>query len=96
MLAPGGLLCFRDYGLYDAAQLRAKPANLITERLHKRSDGTLSYYFSVADVEASLAAAGFHVQEVQWCTVRCVNRKLGLTLNRVWVHAKAWKPLLPA
>lgn len=44
-LRPGGMLAFRDYGLYDIAMLRAAPQNIITPRHHLRGDGTLAYYF---------------------------------------------------
>ena len=95
-LKPGGLLCFRDYGLYDLAQLRAADEKVLTPRLHVRGDGTLAYYFSVDEVTGLLTAAGFEVQEAQYCTIRSVNRRKGVTLDRVWVHAKAVKPLPPA
>lgn len=92
-LKPGGTLCFRDYGLYDAAQLRATDENVLTPRLHVRGDGTLSYYFAVDEVSQLLSDAGFIPEEVEYCTIRAVNRKKGVTMDRVWVHAKATKPL---
>lgn len=91
-LRPGGVLAFRDYGLYDAAQLRAGPDNLVTPTLHRRGDGTLAYYFSVPEVTALATAAGFTVHDAAYATVRTVNRARGIELRRVFVHAKLVKP----
>lgn len=92
VLKPGGLLLFRDYGLYDMTMLRFLPHQRIGFREYMRSDGTFSYFFSLDTVRELFHAAGLVELELEYCCVKSVNRKNGKTMRRVWVHGKFQKP----
>ncbi|TDH70841.1 hypothetical protein CCR75_005550 [Bremia lactucae] len=89
-LQPGGLVCFRDYGLYDLAMRRN--AKKLGPTLYYRGDGTLATFFSREVVAELFEQAGFCVLENEYCTVRLRNRKKGIDMDRVWLHAKFQKP----
>ncbi|KAL0358606.1 UNVERIFIED_CONTAM: O-methyltransferase 3 [Sesamum angustifolium] len=59
VIKPGGLLLFRDYGLYDMTMLRFQPEQKTGHREYLRSDGTRSYFFSLDTVRNLTSAAGF-------------------------------------
>lgn len=86
-LIPGGHLMIRDHGLYDMAQMRMEPGQWQGEgQLYARKDGTLAYFFSVDELCARAADAGFTVLECKYATVRNLNRKTGAVLKRVFIH----------
>lgn len=89
-LRPGGVVCFRDYGLYDLAMRRN--AKKLGPSLYYRSDGTLASFFSREALAQLFEQAGFRTLENEYCTVRLRNRKKGVTMDRVWLHAKLQKP----
>ncbi|CAA7390758.1 unnamed protein product [Spirodela intermedia] len=92
VLKPGGLLLFRDYGLYDMTMLRFPPEQRAGFREYTRSDGTLSYFFSLDIVRRLFCGAGFIELELEYCCVRSENRRNGKIMRRVWVHGKFQKP----
>ncbi|KAG2633127.1 hypothetical protein PVAP13_2NG278100 [Panicum virgatum] len=92
VLKPGGLLLFRDYGLYDMTMLRFLPHQRVGFWEYMRSDGTLSYFFTLDTVRELFHAAGLITLELEYCCVRSVNRKNGKKMQRVWVHGKFMKP----
>ncbi|XP_058082835.1 uncharacterized protein LOC131230841 isoform X2 [Magnolia sinica] len=93
VLKPGGLLLFRDYGLYDMTMLRFQPNKRVGFREYVRSDGTHSYFFSLDTVRELFLGAGFIELELEYCCVKSVNRRSGKDMRRVWVHAKFQKPI---
>lgn len=93
VLKPGGLLLFRDYGLYDMTMLRFAPRQHISSCLYQREDGTLSYFFSLEVVRSLFTQAGFVEQELEYCCVLLTNRRKQVPMKRVWVHAKFHKPI---
>jgi len=94
LVKPGGHLLVRDYGVYDAAMLRAKADAVVTPRLHRRGDGTLAYYFELGQMREMLAGAGLHAGDgdAHYCRVLTRNRGRGVEMRRVWVNATAQRP----
>ncbi|ANM60389.1 unnamed protein product [Arabidopsis thaliana] len=92
VLKPGGLLLFRDYGLYDMTMLRFEPEKRVGFREYVRSDGTLSYFFCLDTARKLFTDAGFIEVELEYCCVKAVNRRKGKDMYRVWVHGKFQKP----
>eukprot|EP00250_Pteridium_aquilinum_P005962 c15970_g1_i3 orf=661-1104(+) len=92
VLKPGGLVLFRDYGLYDMTMQRFSPAQKVGERLYHRGDGTLSYFFTPDVLRGLFTDAGFIEEENFYCCVELRNRRKELPMKRVWIHAKFSKP----
>lgn len=92
VLKPGGALLFRDYGLYDMAQIRFKAGNKIAENFYMRQDGTRSYYFSLECIEELLHKAGFKIIENVYVHRRTINIKENINVPRIFVQCKAEKP----
>lgn len=88
-LRVGGLLLFRDYGLYDMAQQRFKGSQLIDPDalVYRRQDGTLAHFFALEEIEALAEEASFDVVECDYTTTLLRNRKDTSTMKRVFVHA---------
>lgn len=93
LLKPGGIVLFRDYGLYDMAQLRFKAGHKISENFYMRQDGTRSYYFSIEFLKDLFTEAGFDIISSDYVHRRTVNKKENLDVPRIFVQGKFKKSL---
>lgn len=62
------------------------------DRLYRRLDGTLCYFFTVEDLSAKAEAAGFEVAECSYACTRLMNRKTQFEMKRVFVHGVFRRP----
>jgi len=87
------MVLFRDYGLYDEAQvkLHSKNGRKLAENLYIKADGTMVHYFSKSNVIQLFESVGFTTVEHSYCTSKVVNVIKKLPLFRVWIHAKFQK-----
>lgn len=92
VLNHNGIVLFRDYGLYDMAQLRFKPGHKISDNFYMRQDGTRSYYFSVEEVQDLFKSVGFETLSCSYVHRRTVNVKENIDVPRIFVQAKFKKP----
>ena len=95
-LRPGGVVCFRDYGRFDlrhVGDLRSSDGSStgacvrLSDHSFVRAGGTFRRYYGVEDVAVLAEGAGLAVVESRYCCVRLWNRKRGLQMDRVFVHA---------
>ncbi|KAJ2159807.1 hypothetical protein GGF46_002747 [Coemansia sp. RSA 552] len=94
ILKPGGRILFRDYGLYDLAQLRFKPGHKLEDNLYVRQDGTMSYYFSTERLHELFVQHGGLVElENDYVFKRLVNAKKSIDTDRVFAQAKFQAPI---
>lgn len=92
VLKPGGILLFRDYGLYDMAQIRFKAGHKIAEKFYMRQDGTRTYYFSLEEMEHHYIKAGFKIISHHYIHRRTINKKENIDVPRIYVQSKLMKP----
>lgn len=98
-LRPGGTLCFRDFAHGDLAQLRfhqkasaawCEPALLSDSHdFYRRGDNTLTYFFSIDELEAHARALGLE-GTIEPIEIHGLNRRTGVKLHRRFIQAK-WK-----
>lgn len=93
LLKPNGMLLFRDYGLYDMAQIRFKAGNKIADNFYVRQDGTRSYYFSIDELEMMAQQCGFEVVVNEYIHRKTVNIKENVDKDRIFVQSKFRKPI---
>ncbi|KAB5586439.1 hypothetical protein PHYPO_G00001610 [Pangasianodon hypophthalmus] len=92
VLKPGGIVLFRDYGLYDHAMLRFKSGSKLGENFYVRQDGTRSYFFSRECLANLFQQAGFQTLVNEYVLRETVNKKEGLCVPRVFLQSKYRKP----
>ncbi|XP_008322015.1 tRNA N(3)-cytidine methyltransferase METTL6 [Cynoglossus semilaevis] len=92
VLKPGGMVLFRDYGLYDHAMLRFKAGNKLGENFYVRQDGTRSYFFSKEFLAEIFEDQGFQTITNDYVLRETVNKKEGLCVPRVFLQSKFTKP----
>ncbi|XP_072317370.1 tRNA N(3)-methylcytidine methyltransferase METTL6 [Eucyclogobius newberryi] len=91
VVKPGGLVLFRDYGLYDHAMLRFKAGNKLGDYFYVRQDGTRSYFFSKEFLAELVESAGFQSITNDYVLRETVNKKEGLCVPRVFLQSKFTK-----
>uniref|UniRef100_A0A1A8G245 tRNA N(3)-cytidine methyltransferase n=2 Tax=Nothobranchius korthausae TaxID=1143690 RepID=A0A1A8G245_9TELE len=95
VLKPGGVVLFRDYGMYDHAMLRFKSGNKLGENFYVRQDGTRSYFFSKEFLAKLFQEAGFDLVSNEYVLRETVNKKEGLCVPRVFLQSKFIRPARP-
>ncbi|XP_034186698.1 tRNA N(3)-cytidine methyltransferase METTL6 [Osmia lignaria lignaria] len=93
ILHNGGVVLFRDYGLYDMAQLRFKPGHKISDNFYMRQDGTRTYYFSMEEISKLFEHAGFKTLTCDYIQRRTVNLKEKIDVPRIFVQGKFEKQI---
>lgn len=92
VLKHGGCLLFRDYGLYDMAQIRFKAGHKIADNFYMRQDGTRSYYFSTEEIAKLFIETGFDIISNTYIHRKTINKKENIDVPRIYVQSKLRKP----
>ena len=85
-LRVGGHVVLRDYARYDLAQLRFPNGRRIGDNYYVRGDKTLTYFYTLDEIEALMAGAGLSTVSSTYIEKDKVNRKEGTVMPRVWVQ----------
>jgi hypothetical protein len=89
-LANDAILYFRDYALYDLAQLRfaKRGTSKVADNLYFRKDKTLAYYFKKEEIEEMFVKNGFKIMESKLICRLIENRKDNKKMHRLWLQIK--------
>lgn len=101
VLKPGGVVCFRDYGRGDLAQVRFRKGRYLEENFYIRGDGTRVYFFdqdelaaiwrnctSPGDIEPREKPPGFEIDNLGVDRRLIVNRAEKLKMYRCWLQGR--------
>ncbi|OAA52050.1 hypothetical protein NOR_00643 [Metarhizium rileyi] len=100
VLKPGGLVCFRDYGRGDLAQVRFRKGRYLEENFYIRGDGTRVYFFDqdeLAKIWSGEAFANdpdhadmpkFEIENLGVDRRLLVNRAEKLKMYRCWLQGR--------
>jgi len=89
-MKPGAIICFRDYAIYDEAQLRFSNSgnHKLGENLYVRQDGTMSYFFSIEYLKHLFEEHGFKTLHIEYVQRETTNRAMEMALDRKFLQAK--------
>jgi len=90
VMNPNSIVCFRDYGIYDAAQLKFSSAknHKLEENLYIRQDGTMSYFFSIEYLKTLFESEGFKTISTEFIQRETTNQAKHLSVDRLFLQAK--------
>lgn len=96
VLKPGGLVCFRDYGRGDLAQVRFRKGRYLDENFYIRGDGTRVYFFDpdeLSGIWSSTDAPGdgapsFDIENLGVDRRLLVNRSSKVKMYRCWLQGR--------
>ncbi|KAI9896210.1 hypothetical protein N3K66_008382 [Trichothecium roseum] len=100
VLKPGGLVCFRDYGRGDLAQVRFRKGRYLEENFYIRGDGTRVYFFEQEELVDIWSGSKFERDSVEGEVPRfeiesigvdrrlLVNRKEEKKMYRCWMQGR--------
>ncbi|KAG0299750.1 Methyltransferase-like protein 6 [Dissophora globulifera] len=90
VMKSGGMLCFRDYAVYDAAQVKfsSNPGHMLDTNLYVRQDGTLSHFFSKEQIKELFEKEGFTTVECDYVHRETINRAMDISIDRRFLQAK--------
>ncbi|KAF9436476.1 hypothetical protein BGZ76_003803 [Entomortierella beljakovae] len=90
VMKPGAMLCFRDYAVYDAAQVKfsSNPGHMLDTNLYVRQDGTMSHFFSVEQIKELFEKEGFSTSECGYVHRETINRAMNVSIDRRFLQAK--------
>lgn len=100
VLKPGGVVCFRDYGRGDLAQVRFRKGRYLEENFYIRGDGTRVYFFdrdelaaiwngeAFADDAENPDMPKFEVENLGVDRRLLVNRAEKIKMYRCWLQGR--------